>query len=267
MLNMDQTVYLIGQDHQTNAVSLYRMGSPARIGNADLLLKQFATETPTVISRAFTMETPWGERAIPVFRRQSIYWCSVRLTKLPLRTMYRVVEPNADLARGLDFRPIIPVFQQNNQNTAFDLAIEWPVPTTMNLFFGSGFQFHDGHRRYQNTANILFATYKVASGPNPYPGCFQLPFPNQFDDGRVCLGAGVDRILAPCLADAFKETIGLLNASRWNHDQLSVDIQARAAALFRLHPETNAPLDPPLVWTSYCRAKNHHMMEAIANEQ
>lgn len=140
---------------------------------------------------------------------------AARVKKLKLRTTFIT-----------DRGKLVPRFTPNPPENAVVIEPEWTVPSGIKLFFGLQAQF-TGH--WKAIMGYLFFQCGV-------PGTWKLPLPNQYPDGRLCMGNDLQRIAAGTAAECLQMGIDSLNNSTWGTDFIP-DI-TKTHMVFKFDPAT-----------------------------
>lgn len=223
-----ETIYICRAD------GWYKRPAEQRLTNADAIIAQIGNAAPRTLKKAITTTDPEGARRDwNLALRPTNATLVTRLSRLRLTTNFSL--------RGNN---LIPTFA--DADGAISAAPDWTPPDNMQLYFAfvavaaESLQF-----RTENP--YLFAT---GSAPTP-PGAWQLPLPNHYDDGRLCLGRTLEQIRGNSLNDLADKLYAHLQASIWN-TELWRDNERDIGAMFSFDVNLKQLPTPP-DWHRHCR--------------
>lgn len=223
-------------------------GPATRVSDAESVLTQLSGEMAIELHKVFPVSISDKVISADFMVRRNSCVARLKLNFLSIKTTYSVTE-----------KFMCPEFQPTENTQGFIFReCQWVPPATMNLFFAIK-MIADGAKFCVENA-VLFAKHSTL------PGFWKLPLPNQYADGRICLGNTLHETRCPSRAELVQKIAQLLDTSIWNTDQMPTMSSSRA--MFRFNPSTNETLPPDLPrgsdWPSYCIAVNNPIMgEAI----
>lgn len=201
-----------------------------RIGGVEKILEVFAQNAGIVINDFDRIEET---QPIKINVKKSHVTMSAKIVKLSLKTTYSIAG---------DY--VVPEYAEDK--SFIDLDIKW-LPTFNVFFFVKAIP---GPWKIDRAG--LFA---VLPGQT---GTWQLPLPNQFGDGCICLGDNLFAIRGS-LQQVFKKAYDLLQSSIWNADQLPN--MAKDKAIFRFHPTTFKWVPESQNYPAWCNRVSNALIE------
>lgn len=207
--------------------------TPTVLGGVDKILQEFADNAAVLAPRAFTLA---DGRIVDMAVRKDLVIVSLPLPSLTLATSFSIRETNV----------LTPEFVPNR--TFVRLAPVWPGPEGMSLRVCMGMTPRDGRYFPGNTQVFAHDAEKRT---------FKLPLPNQFGDGKLCLGDSLNAVSEPLLPALIEKVLRAIAMTGWNADQLPD--MGRARSMFRFAASDNAPLAPLYPWAEMCNPVSTEM--------
>lgn len=226
-LDLSKNAYLLGDD------GWYRT-SFQRIAPPDRAIEVLAQDSVVHIPNVFLVNNLPVMMAVK--RAYRIY--TVQLPKLSLKTTFSL----QDGFLRPEFYP-----RQNEMGFIYSESY-WTPPANMKMYFSIRI---DG-RGVQCQTNYAYLYVRHAT----VDGNFKLILPNQFSDGRICLGnRALESLIDSTHQGLFQSVLGLLDRSVWNLDQLPDNTRMeRARSMMKIHPVTgeSGPYDNSFGdWTTF----------------
>lgn len=242
----DKPYFAFGDDG-----ALYRFLAPTRVLNAESALASLASNAPLQLRSIFIIDG----QPVHLALKKTHAILAMRITNLTLNTFFR-------LSGGV----LVPEFKPRfGLDEYLDIHGLWQPPVTMKLWFAVNVQLAASPMLPFRNDNPFLVAQHTGSDAS-VAGFWKLPLPNQYGDGRLCLGDTFHEIAYANLQDHMLACKKLLDTSAWNTDQLP--LMSAAQEMFKLDPLTNqrpVPVPGPTWnWTAFCtRVSNPVMMEAF----
>lgn len=219
-----------------------------QIADVDQQIKALAQETSILFPKFSKLETDVHLCCSP-----KLLTLTCQLPKLRIATWFRVDPP----ARRGEHGVATPCFGQQTSFTCVQMDPWWTPPSNMRLFFATHFTPHQSEWLYSQSTLIVICTEKGQTA------MFKFPFPNIYENGKLCLGndatALTDRAVPMPLMEKFSKALTVFQRAPWNGDLLNGRDFAIAVQLVRFDADDpTKQLDPtiPQWWAQLTRINN-----------
>lgn len=217
-------------------VGLVRL-TPQVLGGADVALQALANNISARTYNAFKV----NDLPVKLITKREQVVCCLKLRELPIKTTFSLLEGK-----------MVPEFTNNRDFLQGDKI--WTPPESMKLHFCVRCQFQPW-----KAMEIYFFAQHTDDGST-----YKLPLPNQYGDGRLCLGDNLGRLSGATLPELLAKVLDLLKNSTWNTDQLPD--MAKAKAMFKWNPASGEVVHETEDWTELCTPLNTVAMQEILHD-
>ncbi len=232
-----------------------------RVVNSDDALRACQTDIAIRIPAAFDVNNNLGLKPVGLSVKKEYTIACCRITKVKLDTYFVLVPTEGPVPAFFT-----PCFAQSPEamglprQESVRLNLSWQIPNDMVMFFAAKMNFNGSGWK---PSIPLFFGRAVNPRNQEEQGFFRLPLPNQYGDGKMCLGDAERHIADPSLQGAFQKELDLFCNSTWNTDAAPIIANTRAVFQFNASDMTQRNGVGPNWWLRNCTKGNHiHYAEA-----